>query len=259
MIEQAIRTMTSDDRPASMAVGLVGFSERLAGVDTAEGVFGALAGFVTAERLGDLVLEARPPAGSGGAERWTTLEPRRLALLDDSRAERLIEDLLPARGRPTVIAWSAEARPGLHRVGDAAARERIAEAGIGGGLMAAMLLPSGRTASVHALADAAMMARVSELRRDLFLVASIHALLALDRALGMVPPAHLTRRELEALKLSARGLTVRGIASAMHISEPTVKFHLLGARRKLNARTTREAVTAMNEKKPVKVSWSSTI
>lgn len=255
MIERAAFDMISDNQPDARAIGLVGFSEQLAGVETAEAVFQVLAAFVRAERLGDLVIEVRAPGSLGAAERWTTLDARRQILFDGSRAEPLIEDFLPARGRPTAIAWAAEARHGLSRVGDAAARARLAEAGVAGGVMAVMLLPSGRTASAHAVTGPAMLDRLSELTRDLFLVASIHALLALDRAMGIVPPADLTRRELEALRLSARGLTIREVAERMRISEPTVKFHLMGARRKLNARTTREAVTALSDKGSGVVKW----
>lgn len=259
MIERAVFDMTNDNQPDARAIGLVGFSEQLAGVETAEAVFQVLATFVRAEGLGDLLIEARAPGNAAASERWTTLDPRRQVLFDGSRAEPLIEDFLPARGRPTAMLWAAETRPGLSRIGDAAARERLAEAEVAGGVMAVMLLPTGRTASAHAIAGPAALERLSDLARDLFLVASIHALLALDRAMGIVPPADLTRRELEALRLSARGLTIREIAERMRISEPTVKFHLMGARRKLNARTTREAVTALSDKGSSVVKWLDTL
>jgi DNA-binding CsgD family transcriptional regulator len=254
MIQRAF-DMTSDTQPDARAIGLVGFSEQLAGVETAEDVFQVLAAFVRAEGLGDLLVQARAPGNLGKAERWTTLDARRQILFEESRAEALVEDFLPAPGRPTAITWATEAGPGLSRIGDAAARERLSEAGVAGGVMAVMLLPSGRTASAHAVTSPAALHRLSELTHDLFLVASIHALLALDRAMGIVPPADLTRRELEALRLSARGLTICEVAERMRISEPTVKFHLMGARRKLNARTTREAVATLSEKVSSVVKW----
>ena len=55
----------------------------------------------------------------------------------------------------------------------------------------------------------------------------------------------LSRRELEILRLSARGLTGAAAARALGVSEPTVKFHLAGARRKLGVKNTAEAVARL--------------
>jgi LuxR family quorum-sensing system transcriptional regulator CciR len=45
----------------------------------------------------------------------------------------------------------------------------------------------------------------------------------------------LTPRELDCLALLARGLTDRDIAAKLRVSEPTIRFHLNGARRKTGA------------------------
>ncbi|OYX09228.1 MAG: hypothetical protein B7Z08_06170, partial [Sphingomonadales bacterium 32-68-7] len=107
-----------------------------------------------------------------------------------------------------------------------------------------MTLPSGRGAVVHALA--APGEYISDFTRDLFLVAAIQTFLAIDRSLGAMPAVDLTRRELEVLQLAAQGLSDRQVAAALVISEPTAKFHLAGARRKLNAKTTKEAIAALS-------------
>lgn len=55
------------------------------------------------------------------------------------------------------------------------------------------------------------------------------------------PPA-LTPRELEVLRLVARGLPNKAIAAALGIAERTVKFHLSGAMASLGATNRTEAV-----------------
>lgn len=55
----------------------------------------------------------------------------------------------------------------------------------------------------------------------------------------------LSRRELEILRLSAKGLTGAAAARALGVSEATVKFHLAGARRKLGVKNTAEAVARL--------------
>lgn len=53
----------------------------------------------------------------------------------------------------------------------------------------------------------------------------------------------LTRRELDVLRLLADGLTNRSIADGLVVSEATVKFHVNGILRKLDAANRAEAVT----------------
>ena len=53
---------------------------------------------------------------------------------------------------------------------------------------------------------------------------------------------HLTDREIEVIKLIARGLSNKQIAQSIYISESTVKFHLQNASRKLNAHRRAELV-----------------
>jgi DNA-binding CsgD family transcriptional regulator len=246
MTDRPILTIASVASPADMAGGLLGFSERLMRAETTDEIFDALQAFATAERIGELMLELRAPIGDA-PERWTAIPPARIESYDDSRVMRLLEEYLPARGRPAAIAWSTSAHPGLQRVGDSATRARLLDAGVAGGILAGMVLPSGRIASAQVLVGPDRVAVLPEISRDLFLVAAIHAFLTLDRCLGPIPPKDLTRRELEALRLSARGLRTRAIAETMNIAEATVKFHLVGARRKLNASTTREAAAALIE------------
>jgi two-component system, NarL family, response regulator YdfI len=66
---------------------------------------------------------------------------------------------------------------------------------------------------------------------------------------GIVPPLNeqlvepLTRREIEVLQLLAAGLGNKEIASRLHISEHTAKFHVASIMSKLGAATRTEAVT----------------
>jgi DNA-binding CsgD family transcriptional regulator len=52
----------------------------------------------------------------------------------------------------------------------------------------------------------------------------------------------LTRRELEVLRLLARGLTNQQLAAVLGISEHTVKFHVSSVLGKLGAQSRAEAV-----------------
>lgn len=56
------------------------------------------------------------------------------------------------------------------------------------------------------------------------------------------PPPSLTRRELEVLQLLATGLTNRGIARQLRMSEHTAKFHVGSVLGKLGAASRAEAV-----------------
>ena len=54
---------------------------------------------------------------------------------------------------------------------------------------------------------------------------------------------HLTAREVEILRLMARGHRNKQVAAQLNISEHTVKFHISSVMAKLGARTRTEAVT----------------
>ncbi len=55
-------------------------------------------------------------------------------------------------------------------------------------------------------------------------------------------PSPLTQRELSVLRLVANGLSNRGIAAHLYLSETTVKFHVRNIKRKLEATSRAEAV-----------------
>ncbi|MBI3942069.1 MAG: response regulator transcription factor [Chloroflexi bacterium] len=59
---------------------------------------------------------------------------------------------------------------------------------------------------------------------------------------GNTTPPVLTRRELEVLALLARGMPNRDIGATLYITERTVKYHVSGLLRKLNAGNRTEAV-----------------
>jgi two-component system, NarL family, nitrate/nitrite response regulator NarL len=105
-------------------------------------------------------------------------------------------------------------------------------------------------AGVHAVlprdADADLIASAA--------VAVAHGLLVFDRAYAPgaylarplqapVPIEELTPRESDILQLLAEGMSNKGIAQRLGISEHTVKFHLNAILGKLDAHTRTEAVT----------------
>lgn len=57
------------------------------------------------------------------------------------------------------------------------------------------------------------------------------------------PAASLTQREIQVLKLVARGLSNKAIAQALSISENTVKYHLRNVLQKLGAQNRTQAVS----------------
>lgn len=88
---------------------------------------------------------------------------------------------------------------------------------------------------------------VDELRHELHalravVVAGSATTPALRTALGLPEPAILTRRELEVLELTARGLTNHAIARSLGLCDDTVKNYLRAVYRKLGARSRLEAV-----------------
>lgn len=70
----------------------------------------------------------------------------------------------------------------------------------------------------------------------------------LMRHAGAPPPATPTERELEVLRLVSQGLTNRAIARRLHISEATVKTHLVHTFSKLGVDDRTAAVTAALER-----------
>lgn len=63
---------------------------------------------------------------------------------------------------------------------------------------------------------------------------------------GCAPDYRLTRRQVEILQCCAEGMMDKEIASALGVTESTIKGHLYRIRRRLGARNTTHAVyTAM--------------
>lgn len=75
-------------------------------------------------------------------------------------------------------------------------------------------------------------ARASELHVLALKFVGVHNEIAMRRV--PATPAPLTRREIQCLKWAAMGKTDSDISEIMHISLPTVRFHITNAARKLN-------------------------
>lgn len=119
------------------------------------------------------------------------------------------------------------------------------------GLPVLALAPDGERARVAlALGAEGVVLRALDGRRiPAALEAIYEGLRVIDPAFtGLLPrselalPEPLTRRERETLAAMAEGLSNRGIARALGVSEHTAKFHVNGVLEKLNARNRTDAV-----------------
>lgn len=72
---------------------------------------------------------------------------------------------------------------------------------------------------------------------------SLMKTLTQDTASPAGAKSHLTGRELEVLRLVARGLSNKAIASQLTLSENTIKYHLKNVLQKLNVQNRTEAVS----------------
>lgn len=111
--------------------------------------------------------------------------------------------------------------------------------GVSGAIIAPAYLPGGVIgAIVWATPDPAIdvpaifAKRAGELHALALRFVATHNDLAARRI--PVTPAPLTRREIQCLKWAAMGKTDGDISEIMHISLPTVRFHITNAARKLN-------------------------
>jgi two-component system, NarL family, nitrate/nitrite response regulator NarL len=142
---------------------------------------------------------------------------------------------------PAILHALTQARPGLRAIllggpGDAPTSEAL-RAGARGYLRLAVT-------------EAEVAAAVRAVAQGLIVLDPANAGSLLDRltgqqtALAPAPTAApaLTARELEVLQLLAQGLTNRGIARQLRISEHTAKFHVSALLTKLGAGSRAEAV-----------------
>ena len=99
----------------------------------------------------------------------------------------------------------------------------------------------------------------SELRRAVRATAESQTVLApavaarLVRQTRQAPVVALSARDLEVLELVARGATNRDVGRALHVSEATVKSHLVHAFTKLGVNDRTAAVTAAPERGLIKL------
>jgi DNA-binding NarL/FixJ family response regulator len=179
---------------------------------------------------GDLRVVGEATSSADLAERVASLRPD-LLLLDPAPND----DLLPA-----VVAALTGARPGLRAVvlgpgGEVAVREALRA-----GARAYLPLDVAAPELIAALRAAALGLLVL----DPLVVGALLDSLTGQRT-APLPPAdapRLTARESAVLQLLAQGLTNRGIARQLRISEHTAKFHVSALLTKLGAASRAEAV-----------------
>lgn len=119
------------------------------------------------------------------------------------------------------------------------AMERTEHFGVHSAIIAPAYLPGGVIGAVvwaspdETLDVASIFAeRAGELHALTLKFVATHNDLAASKAPGALPP--LTRREIQCLKWAAMGKTDGDISEIMHISLPTVRFHITNSARKLN-------------------------
>ena len=120
--------------------------------------------------------------------------------------------------------------------------------GVSGAIVAPAYLPGGVIgAVVWATPDESVdvrsifAARAGELHALALKFVATHNDLAFRRV--PLAPAPLTRREIQCLKWAAMGKTDGDISEIMHISLPTVRFHITNAARKLNVMGRPQAIS----------------
>ena len=242
MIEQAIiQSAAGRYDTAHAPMGSFDLLARLAAAESADAACETLALFATDEGIGALIVEVSD-RDTERCLRWTTLGAATLAALDASNVAGWLHTVLPHDGRPGAAVWSLQHKPGAIIPTDARVGAALRAEGIAGGVSAAMTLSGGRRAIAHILADDIAAVRLTDPVRDIFLVLASQAFLSMDRNLGAPNPAQLTRREIETLRLAAQGLQALDMATSMGVSVATIRFHLMGARRKMCVRTTSQAV-----------------
>lgn len=120
--------------------------------------------------------------------------------------------------------------------------------GVRGAIIAPAYLPGGVIgAIVWATPDTSVdvagifAKRAAELHAMALQFVGVHNDLATRRI--PLTPAPLTRREIQCLKWAAKGKTDGDISEIMHISLPTVRFHITNAARKLNVMGRPQAIS----------------
>jgi DNA-binding NarL/FixJ family response regulator len=152
------------------------------------------------------------------------------------------------------LAGEAQPRAGIVAVGataaDPALRALLSASGDGwlGGLGIGLLPRDASGEEIVAAVEAANSGLVVLDRRLARALTPTVPAAAPERVPGQAPEANqpgepLTSRELEVLQLLAEGLPNKLIASRLHVSEHTAKFHVASIMTKLGAASRTEAVT----------------
>ncbi len=148
---------------------------------------------------------------------------------------------------PDVVVWDLgrDPRPSLEHLLD------LRDAGLG--VVALVPNESLAAGALSAGAQGLLLRDVDSASLLAALTAVSRGLLVVDPSLGVARPRvpdrggsslaeELTPRELEVLQLLAEGLSNKGIAERLHVSEHTAKFHVNAILGKLDAETRTQAV-----------------
>jgi DNA-binding CsgD family transcriptional regulator len=223
---------------------LAAFADALARADDADAAFRLLTDF--GETFGFVGLFARREREAGPADVFQSLTVPVAELFESADFRRAwpVEPAALASSLP--VAWSVTEWPGERHMAARIAMSHAARAGVEAGVTLAVRGPWDRTMLLTALCRPYRLALFKPVDMDLWAAAGARFMARLA-ALAPDPsrPLGLSRRELEILRLAARGLTGGAAAESLGVTEATIKFHLSGARRKLGVRNTAEAVARL--------------
>lgn len=195
-----------------------------------------------------VIVYAASPVVRAGLESIVCIEPV-LELVGSASEFAAVERLLEER-QPDVLLMEQElsgepfpldgaSNPAVVVLVDEGQSEKVTEALLAG---VQAVLPSSATAAEILAAVKAAAAGLVVLHPDVAeLILKLNSFS--PPLLSEEPIEPLTSRELEVLQMLALGLGNKVIASRLHISEHTVKFHLGSIFSKLNASSRTEAVT----------------
>lgn len=217
------------------------FDQALAAAGDVPAAFEALA--ARADGLGLDALLCRRQRDGEAPRDIHNLSDRAASLFADAGFRRAWPMERAALAQTLPLCWTVVAWPGDWGSAARDAMSRLSSADVEAGVTLAARGPQGGALVVTAFGSIARLSALGGIELDLWVAAVVRFLARLEAlTLPATASPNLSRREIEILDLSAKGLTAAAAAGTLGVTEATIKFHLAGARRKLGVRNTAEAV-----------------